>query len=829
MATDERVRIVVEANDRATPVLRGITDSAARFGSLLNTALTLGGITTALAGVGAAINKALDFGAAGASLINLERSFERFAEATGQSADQVIADMQRMSNGMLSEAEAMQQFNRTFLLSGAEMAQEMPRIIQLATAATTAGMGDFQYLLNSLTIGIGRLSPLFLDNLGLSIKLSDAYDAYAATVGKSASELTKTEQQTAVLNEVMRIAAERFGDLDSAGNQMAGGSIPRLRAQWAGLADDLKKSTVPAVESLAQALIDVTNATLSSVPGTAQYLDRMLTLTEALAASGNLSQFQMVGLDQGALEELARRQAELDTDQRRRVLELTRAYEAMFPNEAAALANRLQQEWVSNQQRALDLAERTAQAQQTVESGAAGLLLKDLQEQAGWFPIYAEMYGDPSMQMLMNRQAYQAQVEAVRGLTVSEEQYQAIAAATVAVLGEEAAALTMAAFASNNFVMGQTESAEVAATVTAEFNRQRIAQLDLISTTIAMEQDFEKAASSVGSLGAGARIATGDLSGLNAAISSAISLASNLAGAAEGAAGALQGMATDVRVSMMKARDYARGIEKPQMDWFTTGKKAWEMPEAVAEYGRAMGTWIENQGRQVWRDHEESISSAGAAYGGLTDSMESYYDAWKSKADGIASSILSPTQDVNLAAMEEKLYGRQDTFDENARRAMDVFEKGTESPWAAQLGLGSKEDAFQYIKDFYAGKLPEDQYNWDAAIGQYQDQMEQTIGADSLQKMFEEKLIGAGWGPEGAQLTDALQAPMGDGGTAAAETFAGTFTAYSWVTPGTTAGEMILTGLRQRLEKGDSRLNSGIEALVIKTVRNFIGAGGELP
>lgn len=717
---DERVQIVIEAQDKASPALQNVgsnldklqaaSAAPSRLATGFNGLVTgIGAAATALGVFGRAFDQALDYGAVGASLVNLERSFYRFAEASGQSADVVLSEMQRMSSGMLTESQSMQQFNRAYLLMGEEMAAKMPQLIQVATAASAAGMGDFQFLLNSLVIGLGRTSPLILDNLGFTVKLEDAYGNYAASVGKAASELSKAEQQQALLNAVMADAQKKFGDLSQV-SDMAGLGISRLRTQMAELREEAARVASGPIDDVAKGL------------------------------SGDLTQLG-AGLGIDALAGNGRILAQME--------------------------------------------ESLASYNKRVEEGASF-----------WDKITGQA---PNLEMMQGEVLGLAQGLDI--VTLSAEDL-----ATVMALLEKVAPGASAEFRVMN----------------REAFQQRNALEELRGATTMAGEALKE-------MGAGARIAQVDMKGLNQAIGSAITLAGTLSSAAMGARGALQGMAVDLRVSMMKASDFARGIEKPQMDWFTTGKKAWEMPEAVAEYGRAMGTWIENQGRQVWRDHEESISSAGAAYGGLTDSMESYYDAWKSKADGIASSILSPTQDVNLAAMEEKLYGRQDAFDENARRAMDVFEKGTESPWAEQLGLGSKEDAFQYIKDFYAGKLPEDQYNWDAAIGQYQDQMEQSIGADSLQKMFEEKLIGAGWGPEGAALTDALQAPMGDGGTVAAETFAGTFTAYGWVTPGTTAGEMILTGLRQRLEKGDSRVNAAVEALVIKTVKNFIGAGGELP
>jgi len=211
----------------------------------------LAGIGGGLAGLGVALRKALDVGEAGAQLANLERSFTRFAESTGANADQVLANMQRMSGGMMAQSELMEQYNRSFLLMGQDMAAQMPRLMQIAAAASAAGMGDFNFMLNSLVTGLGRLSPLILDNLGFTIKASDAYERYAQSIGKSADELSKAEQQMALLNVVTEQAEDRFGDLNEAAQRMSGMGIARLRAAFRDLANQMQQDVAPTIDAAA--------------------------------------------------------------------------------------------------------------------------------------------------------------------------------------------------------------------------------------------------------------------------------------------------------------------------------------------------------------------------------------------------------------------------------------------------------------------------------------------------------------------------------------------------------------------------------------------------
>ncbi len=71
-----------------------------------------------------------------------------------------------------------------------------------------------------------------------------------------------------------------------------------------------------------------------------------------------------------------------------------------------------------------------------------------------------------------------------------------------------------------------------------------------------------------------------------------------------------------------------------------------------------------------------------------------------------AEGMLAPTQSVDLTALEDQLGMHRDTWDEAARRAMDVVNRGAESPWAAVMGLGSAEEALSYVRDFLRWQPP---------------------------------------------------------------------------------------------------------------------------
>ena len=71
-----------------------------------------------------------------------------------------------------------------------------------------------QQAFNDIATGVGRASPLILDNLGLSLKLGAANEAMAAKLGKTVAELTDQEKKTAILNATIAAGSEALSRYD---------------------------------------------------------------------------------------------------------------------------------------------------------------------------------------------------------------------------------------------------------------------------------------------------------------------------------------------------------------------------------------------------------------------------------------------------------------------------------------------------------------------------------------------------------------------------------------------------------------------------------------
>ncbi|MEN6303008.1 MAG: hypothetical protein ABFD96_09815, partial [Armatimonadia bacterium] len=231
---------------------------------------------------------------------------------------------------------------------------------------------------------------------------------------------------------------------------------------------------------------------------------------------------------------------------------------------------------------------------------------------------------------------------------------------------------------------------------------------------------------------------------------------------------------------------------------------------------------------QMDRAMTQSAGVAGGAWNDMQSQMESYYESWQSQTEG----ILVPTQEFDLAALTEEVSGYQEQWDEAARRAMAVVKGGPANEWAAPMGLESKEEALQYVRDFYAGKLPED-VNWDAAIAQYQQQMEQAVGQQNLSAIFEQKLTEAGLGPDSELVAQALGAPFAAAGSDSATQFAQSFADYDWSTaadqPGKdfTAGFLGAASTALSKPEATADFRNNMRSFIIGVVQDYFFGGSQ--
>ena len=95
-----------------------------------------------------------------------------------------------------------------------ESAEEFAKLAEVATKLAVTSGQDASKGIEDLTLALSRQSPMILDNLGITLKLGEAQSRYAATLGKSAKELTDAEKAEAFRVEAMKAAERATQDLE---------------------------------------------------------------------------------------------------------------------------------------------------------------------------------------------------------------------------------------------------------------------------------------------------------------------------------------------------------------------------------------------------------------------------------------------------------------------------------------------------------------------------------------------------------------------------------------------------------------------------------------
>jgi hypothetical protein len=81
--------------------------------------------------------------------------------------------------------------NKAMSLGVADSTDEFTTLMEIARVkAKNMGLSTTQAF-NDIVTGLGRSSPLILDNLGITINATEAQEEYAKALGKTASELTE--------------------------------------------------------------------------------------------------------------------------------------------------------------------------------------------------------------------------------------------------------------------------------------------------------------------------------------------------------------------------------------------------------------------------------------------------------------------------------------------------------------------------------------------------------------------------------------------------------------------------------------------------------------
>jgi hypothetical protein len=204
MARNEiKIRLSTTGKGKTEREIKGVNKSITNLAkSALTLAAAYKGVTFALESVKLA-----------GQLKDLETAHKALTKAQGLNAKTMIDQMQKATRGTVSELELLKQANNALLLGLPVTEKDMANLADAGRRLGRAMGIDAAMGLESLVVGIGRGSKLWLDNLGIIVDTDRAYKDHAASIGKQASALTDAEKKLAFYNETMESVSEKMKTL----------------------------------------------------------------------------------------------------------------------------------------------------------------------------------------------------------------------------------------------------------------------------------------------------------------------------------------------------------------------------------------------------------------------------------------------------------------------------------------------------------------------------------------------------------------------------------------------------------------------------------------
>lgn len=688
MATaDERIRLLLEARNNAAGALNQVQQQMQGLNKAAGIAAAgMGAIASA-----AAINGIVQLGGAiydlaqnAANFAAVRNSFEGLAAGVGQNADQMLTSMRNASQGMVSDANLVLSANRAMLLGVADTGEEMGTLLEIARVRGRAMGMDVSQAFNDIVTGLGRMSPMILDNLGITVDMEGATAKYAQTLGTTSAKLTDAQRKQALLNEVIESSKGLLEGNAGEGDAMAA-SFERAEASIANMKLSLGELFSPAVAAVAQSIANAVegamqmadpNRGLSEAQITLQSLNTALTrYNQLLAQNSGTSAYRV---DNKMLEDARRNLAQLVVDYNLAAMQLNQPI-IDYPKMLAGQAD-------------FFLAAE--------QYNPAGLLAQQAEEaRQAANAQYAQMASDAQAFADQNTAIWEALTANMEGLSDSQLRR----------LGDNARAMYV------GLIDGGAPAADAMRQVTTWIGTAANAMREANAAAAGLAPALGRVAAESSSMAEWLGVSAGAARRANAEFSA---LAGTAAGAWLGlsqAAAGIKAAGVDALAgvqTLARAREILSGIsEQAQMH------RGWE--EARVALGRYNDEFNLSKGGAILQEVAYLSYPAAKGIGGMTsavDALNQRFETLKGKAESVLSGSLT-LDGINVDAMG----ARPDAINENARRLAAIANEGLagqdwfgefafEVPDIAKMLQESGDPraaAAQLLADFQDGLVPQ--------------------------------------------------------------------------------------------------------------------------
>lgn len=162
-----------------------------------------------------------------------ERAFANLAASYGRNASTMVADLKRASGETLSTVATIKSAGNAMMMG--IKPDEITKLMEIARATSRMTGQDITKAFSDIASGVAKGQKEILDNLGILVNANAAYKDYAASIGKSADELSDLDKKQAFVNATIKAGTDLIARMGEQQDTMAD-RIARYQAKL----EDLK-------------------------------------------------------------------------------------------------------------------------------------------------------------------------------------------------------------------------------------------------------------------------------------------------------------------------------------------------------------------------------------------------------------------------------------------------------------------------------------------------------------------------------------------------------------------------------------------------------------
>ncbi len=212
---------------------------------------------------------------------------------------------QAATRGLMSESKLAAAASSALALGVVKTDAEFSQLASdAAKIALKLGVSTDQ-MLGDLTTALGRGSAMILDNAGIILKVSDANEAYAASIGKTVSQLDEAEKKIAFQTAAMA-AIRASADATTVAYESNAASIARLKVSAGDAWEAIERASVNAVGAVTSTAMTF-NDDLAAMSASVDLLNRSMMQREEwsqgfkdLSVSAGETAIELLGMSEVA-------------------------------------------------------------------------------------------------------------------------------------------------------------------------------------------------------------------------------------------------------------------------------------------------------------------------------------------------------------------------------------------------------------------------------------------------------------------------------------------------------------------------------------------------